>query len=293
MGRDLVAVSEAARRTFEEADDVLGFPLSRLCFEGSSEELTLTSNAQPAILVHSVAVQRALGDDIQMVAAGAGHSLGEFSAYVVAGTIEFAEAVRTVRLRGELMAASGRDRPGTMAALLGLDDDAATALCARVSTEEEICVPANFNAPGQIVLSGDVAAVERAIAGAKDAGAKRALRLNVSGAFHSPLMEVAVGGLHDRLDAVPMRDPAFPVVSNVTAEPVTDAATARALLIRQLTSPVRWTECVRALLDLGATRFIELGPGSVLAGLMKRIDGSAAVHSIGGAEDLASVRATI
>jgi [acyl-carrier-protein] S-malonyltransferase len=290
MGRDLVAAFAVARETFHEADDVLGFALSRLCFEGPEDELTLTSNAQPAILTHSIAVHRILGEQTDEVTYAAGHSLGEFTAYVAAGSLTFDDAVRTVRRRGELMEASGRERPGTMAVLLGLDDAAVEDACRRASAEGGDCVPANYNAPGQVVISGDVPTVERALELARESGARRALRLNVSGAFHSPLMRVAEAGLAAQLDTVQLARARYPVVSNVTAQPVSDPVESRRLLVEQLTSPVRWTACVQALLDHGLRRFLELGPGSVLTGLLKRIDPAAECRSIGTARDLNALR---
>jgi len=286
MGRDLAERFPEARAVFEEADDVLGLALSRIMWEGPEEELTATLNAQPAILTHSVAVYRVVASRLEDVAFAAGHSLGEFSAYVAAGALRFDDAVRTVRLRGELMYRSGEARPGTMAAILGLDGAAVEAVCRDASTETEVCVPANYNSPGQLVISGDVRAVERAVELAKAAGARRAVQLNVSGAFHSPLMAVAESGLAERLGEVALERPAFPVVSNVTAEPVDDAATARRLLIQQLTSPVRWTSCMRTILDAGVNRFFELGPGSVLSGLLKRIDRGAEAVTLGTADEI-------
>jgi [acyl-carrier-protein] S-malonyltransferase len=288
MGRDLFAASAAARRTFEEADEVLGFALSRLCHEGPEDALTATSNAQPAILVHSIAVLRTIEERSAGVAYAAGHSLGEFTAYVAAGALPFADAVRTVRRRGELMQQSGAARPGTMAAILGLEEGAALEVCERASTAGAVCVPANYNAPGQIVISGDVRAVEAALVLAKEAGARRAVRLNVSGAFHSPLMEEAEAGLAAQLETVAMSDPGYPVVSNVTAQPVTSAADASRLLVRQLTSPVRWTDSVRTMLGLGVTTFLEIGPGSVLTGLLRRIDREARARTVGTAEEAAA-----
>jgi len=286
MGRDLASASDIARRTFEEADDVLGFALSRLCWEGPEAELTATSNAQPAILVHSVAAYRAADGSLGDVGIAAGHSLGEFSAWVAAGALSFADGVRTVRRRGELMYEGGRQRPGTMAALLGLDDADAERVCREASGSDGECVPANYNSPGQIVISGDIAAVERAMALARQAGAKRALQLNVSGAFHSPLMSVAEEGLRAELDAVDMGTPAFPVVSNVTARPVTDPSEARRLLVEQLTSPVRWTDSVRAMVAAGVTSFAEVGPGNVLSGLVKRTEKGVHTRTFGTAAEL-------
>lgn len=286
MGRDLADASDAARRTFEEADDALDFALSRLCWQGPEDELTATKNAQPAILVHSIAAYRALAGELGDVALAAGHSLGEFSAYVAAGALTFADGVRTVRRRGELMFAGGTARPGTMAAVLGLDDADVERVCREASGADGECVPANYNSPGQIVISGDVAAIERATVLAKDAGAKRALKLNVSGAFHSPLMKVAEAGLRAQLESVTMDVPAFPVVSNVTARPVMDPAEAKQLLVAQLTSPVRWTQSVQAMATHGVSRMIEVGPGSVLSGLVKRIDRSIETRTAGTAAEL-------
>jgi [acyl-carrier-protein] S-malonyltransferase len=291
MGRDLIAASEAARHTFEEADDVLGFSLSTLCFDGPAETLTVTSNAQPAILTHSIAVLRTLADGLPEVACAAGHSLGEFTAYVAAGSLAFADALRTVRRRGELMQRSGAERPGGMAAIIGLDDAAVEAVCERASVNGGACVAANYNAPGQLVISGDVAAVERAVALAREAGARRAIRLNVSGAFHSPLMEVSEPGLRVQLDTVQIAPARFPVVSNVTAQPVRDPVDARRLLLTQLTSPVRWTECIRTMFATGATSFLELGPGNVLTGLLRRIERGAGAKALGTANDLAKFAA--
>lgn len=286
MGRDLAERFPEARAVFEEADDALGMALSRIMWEGPEDELTATLNAQPAILTHSVAVHRVVAARPEGVGLAAGHSLGEFSAYVAAGALRFDDAVRTVRRRGELMYRSGEARPGTMAAVLGLDDETVERVCRDASREGEVCVPANYNSPGQLVISGDVAAVDRAVELAREAGARRAVRLNVSGAFHSPLMEVAEAGLAEALDQATISRPAFPVVSNVTAEPVSEPEVARELLVRQLTSPVRWTACVRAILDAGITTFLELGPGSVLSGLLRRIERSAASTTLGTADEV-------
>lgn len=289
MGRDLADAWPEARRTFEEADETLGFALSKLAWEGPEAELTATSVAQPAILTHSVAVFRVLGERLGDVSLAAGHSLGEFSAWVAAGALSFGDGLRTVRLRGELMQRSGADRPGTMAALLGLEDDAVERVCAEASEGTSVCVPANYNSPGQLVISGDVAAVERAMELAKAAGARRAVQLNVSGAFHSPLMKVAEPGLAAQLDAVEMTQPRFPVVSNVTAAAVIDPADARRLLIQQLTSAVRWTGSMRTMLDAGIQQFYEIGPGNVLTGLLRRIERGAASQAVGTAADVEAV----
>ncbi|HUG40978.1 MAG TPA: ACP S-malonyltransferase [Longimicrobiales bacterium] len=289
MGQDLAARFPAAARIFERADEALGVPLSRLMWEGPEDDLTATHNAQPAILTHSVAVLDVVRERIPDVALAAGHSLGEFSAYVAASALTFEDAVRAVRRRGELMFRSGQERPGAMAAVLGLDDEPLERVCREASraTGGE-CVPANFNAPGQIVISGDEPAVRAAMELAREAGAKRAVPLNVSGAFHSPLMAVAEEGLRAHLEAVELDPPAFPVVSNVTAKPVSDPVEARSLLVRQLTSPVRWTASMRTMRDAGIDWFLELGPGNVLGGLMKRIDREAGVTSLGTADQAES-----
>jgi [acyl-carrier-protein] S-malonyltransferase len=291
MGRELAEQYAAARQAFEEADDVLGFALSRLAWEGPDEELTATSNAQPALLAHSIAVYRVVEERLGPIGLAAGHSLGEFSAYVAAGALGFADGVRTVRVRGELMQRSGAARPGTMAALLGLDEAAVEAVCREATSAGGVCVPANYNAPGQLVISGDAAAIERALLAARSAGARRAIPLNVSGAFHSPLMAVVAPGLQQQLEHVELGAPRFAVVSNVTAAPVTDAAAARRLLVEQLTAPVRWTASMRTMLDAGVQRFYELGPGNVLSGLLRRTERGAAAHAIGRPADLEALSA--
>ena len=280
MGRDLAERIPQAREVFEAADEALGFPLTRLMWEGPDEELTLTRNTQPALLVHSAAAWAVLrANGVEPVCA-AGHSLGEFSAYHAAGSLSFAEAVRAVRRRGELMYEAGQARPGTMAAVLGLDDDIVEGVCREASDTDSVVVAANFNAPGQVVVSGDVAAVERVSPMLVAAGAKKVTALNVSGAFHSPLMAPAEAGLLEELEGAAFAAPAFAVVSNVTAAPVTDPVEARALLVQQLTSSVRWSQCVRAMLGLGVTQFLEVGTGKVLTGMLKRIDPAAAGRGI-------------
>jgi [acyl-carrier-protein] S-malonyltransferase len=271
MGKDLADRFPIAAETFREADDLLGFRLSRLMWEGPEEELRQTQNAQVAILVHSVAAFRVGRDALTAPAYAAGHSLGEFSAHVAAETLTFADALRAVRRRGELMFEAGTQRSGTMAALLGMDDEAVERLCAEASrAPDSVVVPANLNAPGQIVISGDVDAVQRAMDAAPALGAKKVVPLNVSGAFHSPLMEPARTGLQEFLRAVPFQNPRFPVLSNVTARPVTEAAAALDRLVEQLTAPVRWSHSVATLVELGTTEFAEFGPGNVLSGLNKR-----------------------
>ena len=281
MGRDLAEDDASIRELYERADDTLETRLSRLCWEGPEDELRATENAQPAILLHSWAVWRLIAGDAGAVAAGAGHSLGELSAYLVSGAFGFEDGLRLVRERGRLMGAAGTARPGTMAAILGLDAEAVTEVCGRVPTAEGDVVPANLNAPGQVVISGDVAAVAAAGALAAEAGARRVVPLNVSGAFHSPLMAEAAEGLDRALGAATWSDPSFPVVSNATAAPVTDAETARATLTLQLTSPVRWMEGVARIRDSGPSGWLEVGPGNVLSGLARRIDRGLRVTPVG------------
>ncbi|HSM36617.1 MAG TPA: ACP S-malonyltransferase [Longimicrobiales bacterium] len=295
MGADLADAYPAARHAFEEADDALGTALSRVMWEGPEEELTATLNAQPAILAHSVAAYRVLEPAIGEVSFAAGHSLGEFSAHVAAGTIGFADALRLVRRRGEAMYDAGLERPGTMAAVIGLDDEAVAAVCAEVGATWGVVVAANYNAPGQVVISGEVGAVDAAREALTDAGARRALPLNVSGAFHSPLMEPAAAVLEAALEEVAFADPAFPVISNVTAQPVAESAAAKRLLVEQLTSPVRWVAGIQTLRSAGVGRFLEIGPGNVLTGLLRRIDRDAEGSALGTAaaarEALASASA--
>lgn len=286
MGRELASAFPVAQQVFDEADAVLGAALSRTMWQGPEEELTRTHNAQPAILIHSIAVYRTVAERLGEVAFAAGHSLGEFSAYVAAGSLSLADAVRTVRRRGELMFHAGTERPGAMAAILGMEDAALEQVCRDAVAQGGDCVPANYNSPGQLVISGDVPTVQIAMELARQRGAKRAIQLNVSGAFHSPLMAPAEPGLRAQLADVAFERPAFAVVSNVTAKPVRDVVDARRLLIQQLTLPVRWTGCVRTMLDAGVSEFIELGPGNVLSGLLRRIDRSATAHTLGSAAEV-------
>ena len=273
MAKDLVDALPAARETFATVDAALGEALSTLCFDGPGETLTLTHNAQPALLAHGAAVWASVRDRVgPHVRAAAGHSLGEFTAYHAAGAFDVAHGARLVRRRGELMFESGEQRPGTMAAILGDVAGGIEALCAKASADGGCVVPANYNTPGQVVISGEVPAVERAMELAKAAGAKRAIRLNVSGAFHSPLMAVARQGLAYALEQAQLRDPAFPVYANVNAEPVRSAADARRLLLEQLTAPVKWTQVVERLAsDYPDALYVEMGPGNVLTGLVKKI----------------------
>jgi [acyl-carrier-protein] S-malonyltransferase len=290
MGKDLADRFPAARETFEAIDAALGVALSALMFTGPEDELTATHNAQPAILAHSAAVFAALGAAAKGAVAAAGHSLGEYTAYVTAGALGAADAAKLVRRRGELMHKAGEERPGMMAAVLGLATAQVEAACKEASRQGSVAVAANINAPDQTVISGDPDGVARAGEACKARGAKRVVPLKVSGAFHSPLMAPAANHLQLALERAPFRDPAFPVIANATAEAVKDPDRARRLLTDQLTAPVRWVECMqvaaRIVGDGGAVRFVEIGPGTVLAGLLKRIVPGANVVSLGSADEV-------
>ena len=275
MGKDLADAFPAARDTFEQADDVLGFPLSRLLFEGAEETLNDTLNTQPALYVCGIATLRALQAEAPdaSVPLMAGHSLGEFTALAAAGAFTFEDGLRLVRERGQLMKRAGEEQPGAMAAVLGLDADTVRDVCARARAETGgVLVLANDNCPGQVVISGDGDTLERGLALVKEAGARRALRLAVSIASHSPLMQSVTEEFSRVLDAVPMQAPTATVYGNVTASPLTDVGSIRQELRVQLTQSVRWTESVRAIIERGAERFVELGPKDVLTGLLRRID---------------------
>ncbi|HEX6291122.1 MAG TPA: ACP S-malonyltransferase [Herpetosiphonaceae bacterium] len=273
MGREVYERYASARAVFDEADTVLGFPLSRLCFEGPDDELTLTENAQPALLTTSTALLAAVREqagseaDLQPMYL-AGHSLGEYSALVASGALEFGDALRLVRRRGELMAETPQ---GTMAAIMGLDEETLRAVCADASVAGPVVV-ATENSPAQYGISGSIAGVERALALAKQHGAKRAVRLHVSVALHSPLMESAARRFAREVAAIRrITPPRWPVIANATAEPLTDSDAIRAELIEQVTAPVRWIDGVRRMVADGVTRFVEIGHGHVLSGLIKRI----------------------
>ena len=273
MGKDLAEAFPVARAVFGEVDAALGADLSRLCFEGPAEELTLTRNAQPALFAHGAAVWALTKEAVRpFVRAAAGHSLGEFTAYHAADSVSLPGAARLVRRRGELMYETGVARPGTMAAILGTMTTPVEQICERATKEKGLVVPANFNTDDQIVISGEIAGVERAMELSKEAGAKRAIKLPVSGAFHSPLMEPAVVGLTDAIATSAFTDPVFPVYSNVTAEASTTAVGGKDLLLRQLTSPVRWaTEIRNIAARFSDALYVEMGPGNVLGGLVGRL----------------------
>jgi [acyl-carrier-protein] S-malonyltransferase len=283
MGAALIEASAAARETVREADAILGVSLSDLMANGPAEELEDTYNAQPAILTISVAAHRAVEEALGAKlhpAMVAGHSLGEFSALVAAGVLDFADALRLVRERGRIMKAAGETNPGAMAAVLGLDDDSLAEVCREASNDSGVVVVANRNCPGQTVISGEVGALERASELAKERGAKRVARLGVSIASHSPLMENAAAEFGQRVSELTLTDPQVPVVANGTAQPMTHRTDVAAEISAQMAAPVDWTGSVQTMLDAGIRTFIELGPGAVIAGLIKRIDREATVLGI-------------
>lgn len=288
MARDVAERFPEAAATLEAIDSALNSPLTPIMWQGSEEDLTLTHNAQPAILAHSAAVLRVVQHKLGNVVAAAGHSLGEYSAWVAAGALEAPAAARLVRRRGALMFEAGSARPGAMAAVLGLDADAVETACHEVADDGlGIVVAANLNAPDQTVISGDPEAVERAGAICKAAGAKRVLPLKVSGAFHSPLMAPAVDGLREALHAVPFAAPAFPVYANATAKAVRDVDDALRLLGDQITAPVRWVATIRNIAaEWPDARWLELGPGSVLSGLLRKIVPGATCTPLGTAQEI-------
>jgi [acyl-carrier-protein] S-malonyltransferase len=273
MGKDLAEKYPIARQTFEEADEALGYKLSQLCFEGPEEQLRLTEITQPAILTASIAALRVLETRIPKPNFVAGHSLGEYSAHVAAGTIGFADAVRTVRNRGKYMQEAVPVGVGGMAAILGMDAEKVADVC-RDAAQGEVCSPANINSPEQIVISGNTAAVERGVRLADERGAKRAKVLPVSAPFHCSLMKTAQDRLEPELNRLKMQKPVYPVVCNVEASLVTDEIRAASTLIGQVTNSVQWDPSMRLLIDKGVQTFIEIGPGKVLCGLMRQIDRS-------------------
>ncbi len=289
MGRELADGSDAARRAFDEADGAVDVSISEMCFEGAEDVLRLTANTQPTILTVSVAAYRAaLEAGAPEPDYAAGHSLGEYSALVAAGVLTLADAVRLVRARGTFMQEAVPVGEGAMAAVLGLDEAAIVAACDEAA-EGEVCAPANFNSPGQVVIAGAAAAVARAGEAAKRRGAKRVIALDVSAPFHTALMQPAADRLSPMLDETEFRDPRFPVMANATAALVRTGAEARRALKAQIAAPVLWEQSVAALVGLGVTRFVELGPGRVLAGLVRKIARSAEVQSAERPEEILSV----
>lgn len=290
MGKTLAQRFPEARARFDEASEILGFDLLRVCADGPEDELKKTHTTQPALFVKSLAVWDVVKDMLRPDFV-AGHSLGEYSALAAAGAISFADGVRAVRKRGLLMWESGMKRPGTMAAILGMSLADVDAICAD-ARPSGLVQPANLNSPGQIVVSGEIAGVEKAVALAKERGAKRAMTLNVSGAFHSALMEDARAELEEFLGSVAFENSRCPVVANVTARPVSDANELRRLLGEQMTSPVRWEDSMRVLVSEGS-EFFELGAGAVLKGLLRQTDKDAVCTAVGPAESVDALRAVL
>ena len=282
MGRDLYDSYPVAKAIFEQADEALGFALSSICFEGPEDELRKTINAQPALVTVSFACLKAAqetGKGLPTPAFVAGHSLGEYTALTAADALDFSDTVRLARERGRLMYEAGLKQPGTMAAIIGLDEPVLAEICQQTDT----CI-ANYNCPGQLVISGATDKVEQAVELAKEKGASRAVPLEVSGAFHSPLMQPAVDGMAEILPTVGFRDPDIPIVANVTAQPLTTGEAVRAELLDQLRNGVQWQRSIEYMLGQGVTSIIEIGPGRVLTGLMRRIDRNVETVNIGDAE---------
>lgn len=275
MGKDLYEKSALAKELFHQANEILGFDIQSIMFEGSDEDLKQTKVTQPAIFIHSVIIAKMLGDDFQpdMVA---GHSLGEFSALVASGAMDFKDGLNLVYKRAMAMQKACEAEPSTMAAILGLEDEVVERICSEI---EGVVVPANYNCPGQLVISGSIPAVEQACEKLKEAGAKRALILPVGGAFHSPLMEPAKKELEEAIRSTSFKQPICPIYQNVTASAVSDPAQIQENLIVQLTAPVKWTQSAQKMLADGATHFVECGPGKVLQGLVKKVDRNAEVSS--------------
>jgi [acyl-carrier-protein] S-malonyltransferase len=295
MGRAFYDASPAARAIFDEADHALGFPLSDIIFNGPEDTLKLTEHTQPAILTVSIAALRVLEPELKSrnlaIAFAAGHSLGEYSAHVAAHTLSFADAVRTVRARGQFMQSAVPAGEGAMAAILGLPAPQINDICARVSSDlNQPVSPANLNSPDQTVISGTLQAVEAAAALCKEAGAKRTVMLPVSAPFHCALMQPAQDQLATQLESIPFADPTFPVAANVDARLLTRGTEVRDALIRQVTSSVRWVECIQLLQQSGVTNFIEVGPGKVLTGLNRQIDRALSTTNV---EDPASLEKTL
>jgi len=287
MGRDLYHSSPIARETFEEADSALGFPISRLCFHGPEEELLQTIHAQPAILTVSIACLRAalkVSDRLSPPSFLAGHSLGEYTALVAADVLDFADALWLVRERGHLMQDAGSRRRGGMAAIIGLDEVSVEEVC-----EETGAQIANLNSSNQIVISGTKEALTRAMDLAKAMGARHVIPLQVSGAFHSSLMEPTIGGMQAAISKLSFRDPAIPIVANSTAEPMTTAKDIKVELLRQLCHCVHWQRSVEYMIKAGVSTFVEIGPGQVLSGLIKRINRNVQTLNIGGANSVKNV----
>jgi len=268
MGKDLYENSELAKELFEKANEILGFRITDLMFDGTDEDLRQTNVTQPAIFLHSVILAKTLGNDFkpEMVA---GHSLGEFSALVANGTLSFEDGLKLVAKRADAMQEACEIEPSTMAAVLGMEDNKVEEICASI---DDVVVPANYNTNGQIVISGSITGIDKAIEKLTEAGAKRAIKLNVGGAFHSPLMEPAREKLASAIENTNFNKPICPVYQNVTAKPTTDVSEIKNNLVAQLTAPVKWTQIMKNMLADGATSYTEVGPGKVLQGLLKKVD---------------------
>ena len=279
MGKDLYENNPLAKELFEKANDILGYRITDIMFNGTDEELKQTKVTQPAVFLHSVISALCMGEDFKP-AMTAGHSLGEFSALVAAKALSFEDGLRLVYARAMAMQKACEAAPSTMAAIIGLDDEKTEEICKSISKEGSVVVPANYNCPGQLVISGNIEAINEACAQIKAAGAKRALPLKVGGAFHSPLMQPAKDELQEAIENTEFHEPVCPVYQNVDGKPHTDAAEIKANLIAQLTSPVRWTQCVQNMIADGADDFTECGPGKALQGMIGRIDKNVAAHGI-------------
>ena len=290
MMKDLYDNYSVVKDVFKEADEALGFSMTDLCFKGPEEQLRLTYNTQPAILTCSVAAMKVLEENEIIPSVVAGHSLGEYSALVCAGAMSFADAVRTVRKRGQFMQEAVPVGEGAMAAIIGLDTDKIKEICADISKDGGVVQAVNFNCPGQIVIAGSTKAVEEAANRMKDAGAKRAVLLHVSAPFHSTLMEPAAKRLAEVLDDITISDAKIPVVANVNGQIETAAADIKASLIKQAASPVLWIDCTKTMLDFGAENFVEVGPGKTLCGFNRKIDRK--IHSEN-VEDIPSLQKTL
>ena len=288
MGKDLYETSALAKELFEKANDILGYRITDIMFNGTDEDLRQTKVTQPAVFLHSVISALCMGDDFKPEMT-AGHSLGEFSALVAAGALSFEDGLKLVYARAMAMQKACEATPSTMAAIIALPDEKVEEICASVTAEGEVCVPANYNCPGQIVISGKKEAVETACEKLKEAGAKRAIMLNVSGPFHSRMLTGAGEKLGEVLEQVEIHPLSIPYVANVTAEYMTDAADVKPLLMKQVSSSVRWEQSVRAMLADGVDTFIEIGPGKTLAGFMKKIDRTVKVLNIEKLEDVDKV----
>jgi [acyl-carrier-protein] S-malonyltransferase len=288
MGKDLFNKFPIAQEMYQAAKEIVGYDLQKFSFEGPEEELKQTYITQPAIFVHSSIVFRLLNEKNIKPAFVAGHSLGEYSALVACGAFSYEEGLELVKLRGQLMQNAGTIQPGTMAAIMGLSPEKAVEIC-KIASEEGIVVPANFNSPGQIAISGSIAGITKAVELAKEAGAKRAIELVVSGAFHSPLMETATEEMTEALNQIEIKEPICPIIPNVTAKPTRDPNEIRKNLINQLTNPVLWVDSMETIIGKGITDFYEVGPGRVLSGLLKRIDRSVICKAVDKVEDLDSL----